>query len=400
MYFDLHVHLGTFPASVGRKLSSDLSNIGLKIPEKGITWEKYARMADKAGVIKAMIFPFPFPCIDSAHSNDYILESTKKRNDIFIPVCLIGKDYNYFNKNIEKFAAAKDEFYINCNIEDKKYLEALGVLEELNKPLIIHASNKNRKEVLTFIGTKYPRLRVIIAHAGRRFPFSSSGVFDESVPLCKKFKNFYLETSNIGEPDAIANLTKEIEIERILYGSDFPFCSDLNYKGFYENDLNTYAHLSEEQIRKICYENARHLFYTGKWIRRCTSNDSKDIETIYRNMADEDRKFLAVNPKKDQIRKEIKSLKHTYCYEYQNQIAAFVRVSDRENNGVLLEEVYTSPEFRNKGLASALIQYLALRYSKVAAKTLSDNTAVISMLKKMNFCLIRKGVRTLDWCHG
>ncbi len=74
---------------------------------------------------------------------------------------------------------------------------------------------------------RFPDLKLVVAHLGH-------GFWDESVELARKHPNVYFDTSavisgverlNIMSNDAFAELIRKLGVDRVLFGSDYPWFS-------------------------------------------------------------------------------------------------------------------------------------------------------------------------------
>lgn len=105
---------------------------------------------------------------------------------------------------------------------------------------------------------KYTRLRVMLCHCGGTLPFIRKrldmGVrFGESV-LSSKLGSFYYDTA-ISFPKQLEFTISEVGIERMCYGSDYPFWS-------FEDAIDTInaLPLDKDEKNKIFYRNALSFF--------------------------------------------------------------------------------------------------------------------------------------------
>jgi N-acetylglutamate synthase-like GNAT family acetyltransferase len=126
-------------------------------------------------------------------------------------------------------------------------------------------------------------------------------------------------------------------------------------------------------------------------IRSTDKEDLPSIITMLKTLPIQEKKYLALDKKMDTIRREVRAGRHTYVIVLAvGKIVAFVRESGRSNKFVLLEEIVVHPEYRNKGLANILLAWLLNKHPKMLAKTYAKNVAVIGLLTKNNFYIIKK----------
>jgi predicted TIM-barrel fold metal-dependent hydrolase len=113
---------------------------------------------------------------------------------------------------------------------------AIPVLPELPGPIVDYPFDTTRTAVhlaLHGVLEKYPRVRIILAHAGGFLPYAAhrfaklaaavrpQGPSAES--LLASFKQFYFDTALSSGSEQLQSLRSFAGASRILYGSDFPY---------------------------------------------------------------------------------------------------------------------------------------------------------------------------------
>ncbi|MCK5735174.1 MAG: amidohydrolase family protein, partial [Spirochaetaceae bacterium] len=99
----------------------------------------------------------------------------------------------------------------------------------------------------------------IIAHMGRQIPNTGNGVL-ELVQALKDESRVFFETSTVDEADVMQKAADIIGSDRIIFGSDFPFNSDIREDSS-KHEINT-IHLAfnnEEDREKILTGNIQSL---------------------------------------------------------------------------------------------------------------------------------------------
>lgn len=91
-----------------------------------------------------------------------------------------------------------------------------------------------------------PQSKVILAHMGG----SVNKVIKKAIELSKRFDNIYLDTSGITNPIIIEYTVKNFDENRILFGSDIPWCS---FDSMLFNVLD--ADITKTQKQKILSDN-------------------------------------------------------------------------------------------------------------------------------------------------
>src|SRR6266481_3240972 len=123
--------------------------------------------------------------------------------------------------------------------------------------------------VLNGIVDRYPRARIILAHAGGFLPYAShrfaelAHVFrpDAARPadILASFQRFYLDTALSSSPAALPSLQAFAENRRILFGTDFPF-APADVAAYFTAKLDGYDGLTADEQRAISHRNAWTLF--------------------------------------------------------------------------------------------------------------------------------------------
>jgi len=152
---------------------------------------------------------------------------------------------------------------------DKRWYPIYKLCINYNFPLTIHtgASKKNKEQSqyndpkhIVKIATKYPELKIIIAHYF--YP-----ELDYCFKITENFNNIYFDTSALADSEVVKEsggvnkirkiLKKTIErnSESVLFGTDWPMCD-------IEKHLNLIKSLDikEDRKEKILYKNSQKLF--------------------------------------------------------------------------------------------------------------------------------------------
>lgn len=197
--------------------------------------------------------------------NSFIAECIKKSNGLMTGLGTLHPDSDDIERDIAEIKSLGlkgvklhpdfQRFKADEPKCDKIYELCQGTL-----PILIHTgdvrydySNPDRiKPVLE----KYPNLTVIGAH------FGGWSCWKEAAQKLCGFDNFYVDCSstfNWLTAKECAELVKAYGSDKVLFGTDFPMWSHSDeLKSFFEMNL------SEEDNRKILYENAMKLFSIDK----------------------------------------------------------------------------------------------------------------------------------------
>ena len=118
------------------------------------------------------------------------------------------------------------------------------------------------------IPRRYPRLRIILSHAGGFVPYAAhrianlSGVINPQVDMATMLDDlsgFYFDTALSGSPTALPSLLAFAKPGRVLFGSDWPYCPDPSV-GYFTGNLDGFAGLNAAGHAAINRGNAEALF--------------------------------------------------------------------------------------------------------------------------------------------
>ena len=123
--------------------------------------------------------------------------------------------------------------------------------------------------VLNGVMDRYPRVHIILAHAGGFVPYAShrfaelASVFrpDAATPadILGSFQRFYFDTALSSSPAALPSLKAFAQNDRILFGTDFPF-APADVTGYFTTKLDAYESLTADEHKAISHGNALVLF--------------------------------------------------------------------------------------------------------------------------------------------
>lgn len=386
LLFDSHVHIGALKI---KNIEGERSSLPGYNNARTNTLSDYLRVSISKGVTKCLAFPFPFKELNKALANDYILKCAQKEPTLILPL-LLPDDIRRIEANINDIYGIKEHFYLDSSNE--VLFPIYDLLQKTGKVFLFHAHRNEWYKKISEISSNFPDLKVIIAHCGRKQPFSDEGLIDnvkDILKASKKRDNLYFETSTIRTNGAILkDLINIVGDDNVLWGSDFPFYKDKNedvYKLEYE--FISSSKLSDDSKRKIFSENFRRLFHTNNiWIRRACKHDSDSLINMLESISDPERKLLAINAKASLLKKMLREPKHVFVAENsKGQILGFLRKSDRPGNGVFIEEVYVSDKHRGCGTGQLLVESVTKAFSYAEMKTYSSNHPMITIARKLNF---------------
>ena len=212
---DIHIHIGS-SSIIKNHLSAD----------------KIFYYREKFGLDHLMIFSLD---VDIEKNNEKIIELSKKNDFLhglyWIQKSRINEDVKILRKEIGsgivgvKFHGVFENKPITADV----YEPVLEILEEKKSILLIHCgrykdgspkSNSSYIHALE-IAKKYPKIKVVLAHMGG----NDTGIVKAAVVAAKHIPNSFFETSGISTSYRVEYAIEVLGAERILFGSDFPWCS-------------------------------------------------------------------------------------------------------------------------------------------------------------------------------
>lgn len=149
--------------------------------------------------------------------------------------------------------------YENLPISDPIYRPVLEVLNDNASLLLVHTgrfrdgditSNTSYLHALN-VAKLFPKIKVILAHMGG----NDTTIVKKALEESRDIRNVWFETSGITTPYRVERAVDVIGPERILFGSDAPWCS---FRSMYYGVEDS---LLDERIKElIFYENFIRLF--------------------------------------------------------------------------------------------------------------------------------------------
>jgi predicted TIM-barrel fold metal-dependent hydrolase len=393
---DSHVHVGLdqFCTKDKTDFNYDLNN----------DYESFIKIMDKNGINQAVILPIPHSDYDSYLSNDYLISAYNSYPDRFIPFCRID---DKLEENFRRGFKGTKIHFVYEDLEIKNISDSLLFLESIKAPVIIHAMFSNKVQQIKKILDITPNLRIILAHMGRGHIYTDEGIIENANGL-KKYNNIFFETSTVGNPLSIKNVSEIIGIDRIVFGSDYPFGKvwfenkkQYNYQE--EIELIKTARFKSGGLEKIFHSNINNLIepidmIKDVIIRKSNKNDFDQVMALLSNLNDMDKKFLAIEPKISLIKQQIRNERHCFVACVGDRIVAFMRESGRPEGYALLEELVIHPDYRQQGIAYKMLTHFNKIYPKTLAKTNAKNEKMIKLLQRNGYRPDKlKAPRIINW---
>ncbi len=182
-----------------------------------------ARM-DANGVNKAITFGFPLKEIDRVQANDYVLSAHQTYPDRIIPFALVGDDVDYWLRRGARGFKQQNILYAPERFD---LIRAYRTMAEAGAPMFIHFRAGNSfsvPEQAKTILRQVPGLKLIVAHMGRHTPNTGDRVEAALLGL-RDEPNVIFDTSTVRDPAIIARAVEIVGLNRVVFGSDYPFNS-------------------------------------------------------------------------------------------------------------------------------------------------------------------------------
>ena len=166
----------------------------------------------------------------------------------------------WFEEYPEVFVGIKPYWpYQGFSLLDERLAPWLEYADKRRLPLLLHSNTTEKLGETDVLCGRYPGITFILAHAGCDY-----SVAEGCVRAAKAHTNAVLEiTYTTLTRGMIEYLVGEIGAERVLYGSDLPMRDPAPQLGWV-----AYARISEEEKRKILYENMKRLMGLRKAVSR------------------------------------------------------------------------------------------------------------------------------------
>ena len=375
---DCHVHMGLkeFCLETVSDMPFELYN----------SMEDTIALLDQHQVDQAVVFPIPHKAFDAKLSNAYIWEAYNKYPSRLIPFCRIDKE---LEQNLSKGFQGVKLHILYEDLTIKAIKKEIQLIEDAGVPLILHALFKDKVKQVKSLLKIAPNIKLILAHMGRGHLYTGEHVVTNAIGL-KSHSNVYMETSTVGDIKAIINVCEILGYDRVVYGSDYPFGRNIFKDYDYTVDIKHITKvLSPELANQLLFHNITRLLKKDSreciWVRRTRKADIEEVFTMFAQLCEADKKYLALSSKYSLIRRQIKDGNHCYVALLNGKIVGFLRESGRPNGYSLLEELVVTPEHRNQGVAKSLLRYYHNAFDQNLAKTNATNHIMIRILKKQGY---------------
>lgn len=245
----------------------------------------FETMFDIACLDKGVLLPIPIEktCFDNQMNQLQMMFSKNKRFYLAgsVPNSINNDEIEkYLKKQIEKFSIVALKIHPNITGIDLAEKCNKGRLEQIidicsryNLPIIIHGGRSGSikgeasgyAELANFDGINFDaKVPIIISHGGT-YDVPKSRIEDVIIPKLKKmlyqYNNLFVDISGL-EGDMINQILRNIEIERILFGSDSLYVHPLVMQIRLIAELDKLKFSVEQSFEKVMSKNTRKVFST------------------------------------------------------------------------------------------------------------------------------------------
>ncbi len=255
IHLDSHLHY----ISNSNKIADVNTSLMLDFPNH---FKIQPNLKNHLGIDSGLVMPFPFRELLSDEENESVLELASRNSHIF-PVCLLDR---YPDCWILKGAVAIKEHFYGMRLASNDYQGSYRQIEQAGVPLITHLGSKGYTDKEAFYEAifarlcdyknLFPELKIVLAHAGCDF---RSKIWNPSweellVRINKIFPDIHVDISGLTDVELLKHVVRVFPVERILFGSDFPYTFPKQMIALLESFLD------DNQKERIFYRNAAELF--------------------------------------------------------------------------------------------------------------------------------------------
>lgn len=263
MRIDFHTH--AFPDKIAERAIASLAARAKYVPETNGTIASLLAKMDEWDVDKAVVCNIATNAKQQTNVNDFAIQTKRDHGDRLIPLGSVHPESTNIEDEIERLHKAGlpglklHPDYMQYTFADPVYAPILDMAAQLGMFVIIHAGfdvvspekiHATPEDILTVIH-RHPKLKLICAHYGNNCLW-------DSVEMKLAGQNIWIDTS-MGckeglSPAQAKRILHKHDSDRILFGSDAPWCSARQNMVYLES-----LGLSSALLDKIFYQNAEAL---------------------------------------------------------------------------------------------------------------------------------------------
>lgn len=235
---DFHTHIGKINCAYYRhsaqaKVEKELGDLLISMEQNAIN--------------SAVSFPQPM-LPHTQHDENMKFLNTVKYEKKILPFVLIDprldEASNIIKENRSIIKGVKMHPVVHGYLVDHPLCgQTLEIIHRACLPLIIHSGWGPFGKIanIAAVAEAYPKMKIIIAHM----------VGDDIVPFMIKHENLFVETSYAVHPRKIKEISDAVGVERVLFGTDWPY----GMQNFEKIKLEM-SGLTENELEQIFFRNA------------------------------------------------------------------------------------------------------------------------------------------------
>jgi len=240
---DSHGHLGPFR--------------GIYLPEARL--EAMAEGLERCGIESIILSPHSALCGDTREGNREMLDAVRRYPGLMYGYCTLHPGYPAeMEREMDTYLSKPGVVGIKIHPElhgipvtDVRYVPVWERANAEKRLVLSHTWAKTGgcgADDMRVIAEKYPDVRLLLGH-------SCYGAWPEAIALAAEFPNVYLELTAAAHVYGLLEwMCREAGSNKVVFGTDYPWFDPMVYIGFV-----TFAHISEDDMRNILYNNARRL---------------------------------------------------------------------------------------------------------------------------------------------
>jgi uncharacterized protein len=239
--FDVHAH-AWLPEHALRPIAEE--RVGLVFEAESVSWEELGEAYEllfPGKTLEWLALPMPLTVIDREANNRYIAARIDNQHSFGLLTPGLEDSAELLWQQIQagRFVGFKpylsyvtwkglDEIRISDFVRPAQLevADAHGLLIMLHVPRSGRIADPDNLADLEMIASRYPRARVILAHAGRAY---SRDLIERALDVVARLPNMSFDLSNVQDSEVVEAMLERLPLERVMYGSDIPVATVRGY---------------------------------------------------------------------------------------------------------------------------------------------------------------------------
>lgn len=240
---DVHGHLGPF--------------CGIYMPEASL--DKMIAGMDRCGVESLILSPHNALAGDTREGNREMIDAIARYPGRVYGYCTINPNFpDEIEQEMDTYLAHPSVVGLKvhpvmheCPADSDRYRPVWERANAQKLMVLSHTwgeSDGCGTTEMRRVAERYPEVRLLLGH-------SCYGAWEQAIALAAEFPNVYLElTAAYHVYGLIEWMCRKAGSEKVLFGTDYPWFDPMVTVG-----CVVYAHIDEDEMRNILYNNARRL---------------------------------------------------------------------------------------------------------------------------------------------